>query len=193
MAPKKKYHVQASTITNTYTYCRVAALNALKTAKAKQPGYFYFLMMAGVFASFTVEGYLNHLGQKRVRDWTKYERKLGPYEKLLILRDLLNISLDFSSRPFQTLKNMLNLRNALAHAKTTTERIDCLVDNPGDEEVKYPQPDWKKLCEVKSVERMVEDAEKIVRYLSIKAGFKKDPFLSLGEGNSGINEVKDAE
>lgn len=146
MGARKKYRIQANTTTNTYVYCRIAARYALKKAQEQQPGWFYFAMMAGVFATFTVEGYLNHLGQKRVRDWSEIERKLGPREKLLLLRDMFHLSVDIARRPFQTLRDMLRLRDALAHGKALTMTSDLVVSDPDDETAQYPQPDWKKLC-----------------------------------------------
>ncbi|MFZ3253229.1 MAG: hypothetical protein WA133_02980 [Syntrophales bacterium] len=56
MGERKKHRIQASTTTNTYVYCRIAACDALKKAQEEQQGWLYFAMMAGVFAAFTVEG-----------------------------------------------------------------------------------------------------------------------------------------
>ena len=189
MGEQKKYRIQASTTTNTYVYSWIAARAALKKAQENQPGLFYFAMMAGVFATFTVEGYLNHLGQKRVRDWNEFERKLGPREKLLLLREMLHLSVDISRRPFQTLRNMLRLRDALAHAKTLTVKSSNVVNDQNDENALYPQPDWKKLCSLRSVERMVEDAEKMVRHLCKQSGSKRNPFASPESGTSGVEEI----
>jgi hypothetical protein len=189
MEPQKKYRIQASTTTNTYVYCRIAALDALKKAQEHQPGWFYFAMMAGVFAAFTVEGYLNHLGKKRVRDWSEFERKLGPREKLLLLRDMLHLSVNMARRPFQTLRDMLRLRDALAHGKTLTVTSDDVVGNQNDEKAQSPQPDWKKLCSLSSVKRMVEDAEMMVRHLCSQSGSKRDPFVSPESSISGVEEI----
>lgn len=190
MGERKKYQIQASTKTNTYVYCMGAAHRALKKAQEQQAGNFYFAMMAGVFAAFTVEGYLNHLGQRRVRAWSEIERKLGPREKLLLLRDMLHLSVDIASRPFQTLRDILRLRDALAHGKTLMTKSDRVVNDPDDKTAHYPPAYWKKLCSLRSVERMVEDAEKMVRHLCAGSGSKRDPFASLGEGSSGVKEIK---
>jgi hypothetical protein len=190
MGARNKYRIQASTTTNTYIYCRIAARDALKKAQEQQQGWFYFAMMAGVFAAFTVEGYLNHLGQKRVRGWSELERKLGPREKLLLLRNLLHLSVHMARRPFQTLRDMLRLRDALAHGKTLTVSSDRVVGDPDDETARYPQPDWKKLCSLGSVERMVKDAEKMVRHLCAESGSMRDPFVNPGGGSSGVEEIK---
>jgi hypothetical protein len=184
MSEAKTYRIQAETTTHTYVYCWNAARQALRRSREERQGSFYFNMMAGVFAAFMVEAFLNHLGQRRVKDWEVFERKLGPREKLLLLEQVLHFSTDLGKRPFQSLHEMLSLRDALAHGKTVTVASDLIVDNPEDESALNPEPKWKELCSLASVSRMVEDAELIVRGLSSKTGSKRDPFASLGRGSS---------
>jgi hypothetical protein len=186
MSKPKKYRVQATTTTYTYVYCWIAARQALKRAQEEERGSFYFNMMAGIFAAFTVEAFLNHLGRQQVSEWKEFERKLGPREKLVLLRRVLHFSADHSKRPFQTLYKMFRLRDALAHGRTATVATDLGVENPEDESANYPEPDWKKLCTLESASRMVKDAELIVRDLSAKTGSKRDPLASLGHGSSGV-------
>jgi hypothetical protein len=148
-------------------------------------------MMAGVFAAFAVEAFLNHLGQRRVSDWEAFERKLGPREKLLLLKQALHLSVDQATRPFQTLNDMLRLRDALAHGKTVTVTSDMIVEDPYDESARYPAPNWKKLCSLASVARMVEDARAMVQELNSQSGSKRDPFVSPGHGSAGVTESGD--
>lgn len=184
MSEAKTYRIQAETTTYTYVYCWNAARRALRRAQEQPEGSFYFNMMAAVFAAFTVEAFLNHLGQHKMKDWKVFERKLGPREKLLLLEEVLHFSIDLGKRPFQSLHEMLSVRDALAHGKTVTEEADRIVDNPEDESALYPEPEWKGLCSPASVSRMVEDAELIVRDLSSKAGSRRNPFTSPGHGSS---------
>ena len=186
-----RYRVQSSTTTHTYVYCHTAAHSALKEAERKLPGYFYFCMMAGVFSAFTVEAFLNHLGQKRLRDWETLERRLGPREKLLVLRHMAHWSVDESRRPFQTLRSMLRLRDALAHGRTITTTADVILKSEPRDADRWPEPKWKKLCSLSSVKRMVEDADAIVMDLNRQAGSTRDPFASPGHGSSGVNEVEE--
>jgi hypothetical protein len=145
--------------------------------------------MAATFATFSVEAFLNHLGERKVTDWRAVERRLGPKEKLIVLRQVLHLTVDESRRPFQTLRDMLRIRDALAHGKTVETTSDVTVADSGDEAAFYPEPDWKKLCRPESVARMVEDADLIVRDLSAQAGFKGNPFASPGGGWSRAESV----
>jgi len=188
--PKRRYRIQASGTTKSYVYCFEAARRALKHAEQVELGSFYFCMMAAVFAAFTVEAFLNHVGQKKVRDWEALEKKLGPWEKLLLLRQLRSWSVDEKTRPYRTLRlEMLRVRNALAHGKTVTVVQDRIVSRHPPDLEPWPEPQWKLLCALPTVKRMVEDAEGIVRDLNKQSGSSRDPFASPGHGSGGIGLV----
>ena len=124
MARRVSYRVKAYGTTNTYVSTWLAAREALEKAEQVKRGEFSFCMMAGVFAAFTVEAYLNHVGLKEMRDWGALEPKLGPREKLLLLRQTECWTVDLDNRLFATLTRMLKLRNELAHGKTVTKHKD---------------------------------------------------------------------
>jgi hypothetical protein len=180
---RKKFKVQASSTTNTYAYCFYAAKQALKHANEEE-GQLYSCMTAGLFAAFTIEAYLNHIGQIKVRNWDALERKLGPREKLLLLQEMFSFKADQSKPPFQSLHTVLILRNSIAHGKTETITTDRVVDEDEVEEAEYPQADWKILCTVSGVTKMVNDVEAMVISIQRQLGDKRDPFANPGHSTS---------
>jgi len=178
----KKFKVQASNTTNTYVYCFYAAKQALE--HANEEGQLYSCMTAGLFAAFTIEAYLNHIGQIKVRNWDALERKLGPREKLLLLQEMFSFKADQSKPPFQRLHAVLSLRNSIAHGKTEIITSDNIVDEDEVGEAEYPQADWKKLCTVSGVTKMVDDVEAMVISIHQQLGYKRDPFASPGHSTS---------
>jgi hypothetical protein len=189
MVDTSKYMRHSSSTTNTFVYCRIASRKALKIAETEKIGRFYFLMMAGVFATFTVEAFLNHIGQSKIEDWAIHERKLGPHGKLLLLQQHLKINIDESCRPYITLRSMIKMRNALAHGKTEmvkTERIIIPLEIDDDE---YPEPEWRQLCSLPLIREMVEDSENIARDINKQIGNSIDPFISPGHGDSVVTKV----
>lgn len=181
-----KFEVERSGTTNTYAYCWQSAKRALAVASEQQPGYLYFSMMAGVFAAFTVEAFLNHLGKDALKSWEDVERKLGVREKLLLLRDLRGWTIDEGARPFQSLRDMLQLRDALAHGKTVTVVTSEVLDQQPPDEVGWPKPKWVELASVASVQRFVDDAAAMVRHLGPLAGEAGDPLGSIGTGEGSV-------
>ena len=146
-------------------------------------------MMAGVFAAFTVEAYLNHISPKYVADWIKVERTTTPMEKLLLLKNLPRFSIDLSKRPFGTLRSMLQLRNALAHGKTETVRRERQGTKQPKRTELHPEPDWMTLCTLAKSKRFVEDAERMVLELQLQTGSSRNPFALLGSSWSRVQEV----
>jgi hypothetical protein len=144
-----------------------------------------------VFAAFTVEAFLNDVGQRKVRDWATIEPKSSPRQKLLLLREALHWSFDAGKRPFQTFRLMLRVRDALAHGKTVTVVQDVIVTKPPPDLEPWPEPEWKQLCSDNSTRRMVDDAEAIVRELNKQSGSTRDPFASPGHGSSGVQLIED--
>ena len=97
-----------------------------------------------------------------------------------MLRQLLKFSVDESRRPFQTLRTMLCVRDALAHGKTETLVFDGVIwKEPSDAE-KWPEPKWKRLCSLVNTKRMVVDAEAIVRDFTQPNGFLGGSICRLG-------------
>ena len=62
--------------------------------------------------------------------------------------------------------------------------------DPYEPTARYPEPNWKQLCDLTSVGRMVEDAEAIVRNLHAQTGANRDPFASPGHGSAGVTDLE---
>jgi hypothetical protein len=58
----------------TYAFLRGMAWNSYETAEEREDGRNLHCMSAVVFCAFTLEGYLNHIGLRRVRIGTSWKR-----------------------------------------------------------------------------------------------------------------------
>jgi hypothetical protein len=64
-----------------------------------------------VFAAFTLEAYLNHVGSIRIKFWPPLKRKLGPRPKLEVISADLSFTPDMGTRPCQTFKSIFKLNS----------------------------------------------------------------------------------
>lgn len=48
-----------------------------------------------VFCAFSLEGFLNHIGNELIKDWNSLFENLNPKAKLLLLTDKFNLNIDF--------------------------------------------------------------------------------------------------
>lgn len=174
---KKLVSVEGSRTIYTYAYLYEAARQSLMQAKSTEAGQSYNCMSTIVFCAFTLEAYFNHLGKQKLSSWTKIERKLGPKEKLALLLDIIDHTVDDSRKPFQTLIEIFKFRDALAHGKT--EDVQFKSPQKMEEEglPRDPQLFWESFCNIVNAERCVEDTASIVTELHKFAG---KPHVPLG-------------
>ena len=176
-AMKRKVKVKSATTVYTFAYLRAAGWRALEEAKQNEKGRFYKCMISQLFSAFCLEAYLNHIGNEKIPDWEKSERKLSPKEKLEIISHEIGCKINYEERPFQTFKAIFKLRNELVHGKTkfTSESNEQIIE--GDETPVISQENWQDYINVESAIKFSEDTKEILETLNLKAGF--DPSVLL--------------
>jgi hypothetical protein len=75
------------------------------------------LQAAAVFSAFAFEAYLNHVGAEELAFWEEIDR-IPHKNKLTVLSKHLSLAVNKSARPFQTIGELFQLRDALAHGRT---------------------------------------------------------------------------
>jgi hypothetical protein len=75
------------------------------------------LQAATVFFAFAFEAYLNHVGAEELPFWDEIDR-ISYKKKLTVLSKHLGFTKDVSKPPLQTILQLFELRNALAHGRT---------------------------------------------------------------------------
>ena len=166
----------------------MAAVDALEKAKNIREGSFYQIMSCLVFSAFTVEAYLNHVGERKIQFWNEIE-KIEPMSKLTVLYSVLKLPFDPSKRPIQTIQQLFKFRNFMAHGRT--EKLT------GRGMLKKPRPDpgenlvetkWEKFCNKKEAERAVKDVRQVLETIYVAAGFDKAMLHSLGHASRVIGK-----
>jgi hypothetical protein len=154
----------------------------LEKGQAEESGAEHQFKASLVFTAFTLEAYLNWLGQKVFPRWSYLER-LAPIEKLDVISDLLKLGVDNARRPWQTTKKLCRFRNAMAHGKPVT--IETETEEPVDEHFQeklseIDRTEWEKFCTREHAEQAREDVEEILRALRAAAALddQTDPFYS---------------
>ena len=146
-----------------------------------------------IFTAFSLEAYLNHLGNHVTEFWETIERKLNPKEKLDTLATILEIDLDFGTRPFQTFHRMFTLRNSLAHGRTENLTVNSIQVLSDDDVPHMPSTSWEEEISIENASKYLEDAKAMIINLSEKAGIEEyllwvpeeaDWFASIAENDT---------
>jgi hypothetical protein len=129
-----------------------------------------------VFRAFALEAFLNWLGPQLLRRWNYLER-LKPKEKLDLLTDLIHVTPDYGSRPWQIVERLFHFRNDLAHGKPESKKVEStedLKDFLNGKLGQTIQTEWEQFGTEENAVRAREDVEKIADLLYEKAEVKHE-------------------
>lgn len=187
-----KAHVSGSRVVRTYVYLYKTANLMLKTAREVDEGQFFNLMGSIVFAAFTVEAYLNHVGEKLVKDWVTKERKLTQQQRLQAI--LTAVKLDPSSPDLglEEVRNAFRFRDGMAHGKTETLQLKHEI-----REVNWSKPrlipieaSWEKECTVERTSVIVRACWGLIEQIHKAAGMPGRAFQSMGGGSYTLSQIR---
>lgn len=159
----------------TYVTLYYASDALVNKAESEVKGRYYTSMSALILSAFTFEAYLNHLGAKKLKYWADIEsaRVMGKYA---ILCSHYNLSPDQSRRPYQTLKKLIDFRNALAHGKSRKLPVKKKI-SPEDELKDHSRKAlWEQYCTSDNAKKARDDVSRVIRELHSAAGLGKNPF-----------------
>jgi hypothetical protein len=105
---KHKAKVSKKGQVNTYVEMWQASSVMLDKAKKDPEGSYYQLMASLIFTAFTLEAYLNHIGQRIFKCWND----------LNVIAEKLEVEKDDGKRPFQTVSKLFKFRNDIAPGKS---------------------------------------------------------------------------
>jgi hypothetical protein len=166
----------------------------LERARAQQPGFLLDDLVAMVFASHALEGYLNFLGERIAPTEWRDERErfaaTGVTGKLTFLEFLCEVPpLTPGRRPHSTIVLLIRLRNRIAHPKTIKIQT----------ETEYPEGKRPPLFHASYLEQQVshakalramEDVREVVARLH-SAAAARYPCAELGkDGLEGVQSTR---
>lgn len=165
-----------------WTYALMWATSSFLLKKGQEDlrGSYHQFKASLVFTAFTLEAYLNHIGEKIFSCWQKYERK-PPKKKLKKIAKHLGVKVDYRKTPWKVMNDLFEFRNTIAHGKSGKIEIEKEVplDEFSDEQFgELHLTDWEKYCTPKNAERAREDVNEIIEVLHSKTGCKDSPFSS---------------
>jgi len=180
---KQKVKVSKSRQLNTYAETWHASHVMIYKAEKDGEGSYYQLMASLVFTAFTLEAYLNHIGQRIFVCWDDLEQ-LSPKNKLNVIAEKLGVKKDDGKRPFQTVKKLFKFRNDIAHGKSVSLKSEEHINVTNTKLEEYMQkpldPEWARYCNLNNAKRAREDVESIIQTLHDASGITDDILFNFG-------------
>lgn len=165
----------------TYRYTLMAAETMLSQAKVNKEIDNSIAVI--IFCAFSLEGYLNYVGEELISDWNISLERNRPKDKLKIIIRRFDLDVVWGNSPFQSFSTIFKIRDQLAHPKT---KIHNYKDSKGKIWIKigtgkWPVDKWEKLCKVSYAEQFLSDTKSIISTLDSKLKMKHLPKFILSE------------
>ncbi len=178
---------QGSREVRTFVDLNHGANVLIEKTENEEKGSYYTTMGALLLTAFTFEAYLNHLGGRLLMFWPEIE-SIKVMEKYAVLCKQLNLSSDFSSRPYQTLGNLFKFRNAIAHGKSQILEETKAVSSQDEPYQHTPRAHWEEFCTLENAKRAKQDVSAVIKELHVAAGLGDYPFVhGVGIGSVSVN------
>jgi hypothetical protein len=157
-----------------------------RNAQGSVKGPYYQLCACLAFCAFSLEAYLNLLGERTVASWQDVHRA-PPLAKLQLLLAKFGIRLHPGERPLQTIRELFMFRNWLAHARPDVILYDGEHPIEEHEKVLYETPlhKWEKFPTDASATHAMDDVEEVITLLNTKSPYPEPWPMSLSWHSGG--------
>ena len=165
----KQIKVEKETTIQAYGEFWDAFIFLKKMQDGKNPSWSKFKLSALTMACFSIEAFANHIGKSLHIDWEKVGAWESTTEKLKKFIKTYQIDLNPGHFPFQTITQIMDWRNHVAHARTEIIKTDYVsnIENYNQIFEEIEKTEWQKFyfeADLNIIEKNCKDVmEKIHR------------------------------
>lgn len=191
-APRKRVRITKKREFRPHGEHMHAARLFYRNAQADFKGPYYQLSACLAFCAFSLEAYLNLLGEQTIVCWRDVQRA-PPLAKLHLLFSQFGIRLNSSKRPLQTIRELFMYRNWLAHTQPEIILYDAKHSIEDHEKLLYEAPlhKWEKFPTDATAARAIKDVEEVITLLNAKSPYPEPMPMSLSWHSGGSSMDND--
>ena len=183
----RKVFITKERTIHTYAELWQGSAFCLQVGQAHPQGASWHFLSSVLLTAFSFEAYLNHVGPEAMDSWAELER-LSPMGKLRVLAEALSVKLPIAGkRPVQTVNELLQFRNTVAHGRSAELRYKPViktVENYQDELHEPLLADWERLVRTdKFAVRARADIEEVMQLVQAGRKEAKENLFTTGLGH----------
>lgn len=153
----------------------------LKLGIENPTGSYHQFLGSIVFTAFTLEAFLNHVGESLFKSWPELER-LTPKGKINVITEKLGIAVNYGHMPWQIIPEIIGVRNKIAHSKNELLQDERMltVDTYDEKMGEILRAPWQEYATQKNAEKAREKVEEICKTIWANTGFKEHELFRSG-------------
>lgn len=142
----------------------------LDNAKSERDGYLYEYLSCLVMSAFSFEALVNDVGHRAIPAWDDLET-LTWKRKLRVLAINVDLKIDFSKRPLQTVNTLFAVRNQVAHGRPHALGPVTKREQGTHEELRrrHLTLKWEEQANADFAQRAVKDVDEFADQLYVAA------------------------
>ena len=185
MSESVKIIVEKQRTVHTYAELWHASECVLSVGIQNPIGSSWQFLSSIVLTAFTFEAYLNHVGAATFECWDDLD-KLSPWSKLELLCERFTVAFPQvkGARPLQTVANVLDFRNTIAHGKSEELKVKPVhrtTENYHAAYMERPLALWESLIQTEEFAiRAREDVEVVLQALHDARPGEKEGLFTFG-------------
>lgn len=137
---------------------------SLKQAEEQEKYRYYNCMITMVFCAFTLEAYLNQIGENTYTVWNPKDNRLSNNQKLEKILAIRNLKVDKTNEPFSYFGKIFSYRDNIVHCRTQT--ISNWQKIKQNEIPIEPLTIWEKMTSLEKAQIFHKKTEEMIVYLS---------------------------
>lgn len=188
-----KIHITKERKVITYSDFWRASEYLLKRGQGEERGSYFLFLSSLVFSAFSLEAFLNHIGEHLFNSWGDLE-KLRPKAKVNIIAEKLNIKVDYGDTLWQIIPEVIGFRNKIAHGKNTLLREKRTIRaNDKYEEImhEFLFANWQNYATKENAIRVRQRLEEVFKIIHEKANIENDFLFQHGGQLSSAKLVRE--
>lgn len=134
----------------------------LDRAVREKRGSYHQYLACITFTAFTLEAFLNHIGEELFESWRDDLEQISVKGKIRIISDKVGLRVDYGEMPWQVVPELVAFRNKVAHGKNERlfEEIILPLSKYDEHLNAFLKSDWQEAATMdnaKRLRRLVKD------------------------------------
>ena len=154
----------------------------LDRAEREKKGSYHQYLACIRFTAFTLEAFLNHIGEELFESWRDDLEQTNVRGKIRIIADKVGLKVDWGETLWQGVAEIIAFRNKVAHGKNERlfEELDLPLDKYDEHLNVFLKSDWQKVATMDNAKRLKEVVADVCLKIWVASGNSEYALFSQG-------------
>ena len=154
----------------------------LDRAEREKKGSYHQYLACITFTAFTLEAFLNHIGEELFESWRDDLEQTNVRGKIRIIADKVGLKVDWGETLWQGVAEIIAFRNKVAHGKNERlfEELDLPLDKYDEHLNVFLKSDWQKVATMDNAKRLKEVVAEVCLKIWVASGNSEYALFSQG-------------